>query len=781
MQRENFYILLNLSVDPPDTDPGKIEQAIKKKQSEWSRMRNHPSKGIQAQHNIGMISEIRNVMLNPKLREKEAEKARKILTEKKKEKYSGIDRHLDIRMSKGFITDEEIKKLAQLHHIPEEEINKRLQKKEEKKYAEIDKHIRIRMKKGYITEGEISKLSKIHKLDGEVVRRRVRGPIKKMGAVKLTAKPLDQSIEKVIKDNLKVVGKSSLYDFLDLHSDVSLEQLQQKAKDKEAEILKIRKKDGVASATGVLVGHCISIFKKEKSRASYDATMTRASLAELNSDIDVAGMDGTIRSEYFDILVKRAIELGMDPDEASKYIRKYCKHKNWDVEKAPKPPQKKKKNVKIFVYAAIFLVTFLLASGFYGFHWLKERQLETEYENLIAQIETMDSFEDKIQAYKNYLASHNQNKYSGSLLSKINEARTKIQEKEVQEVLKTADEFIEKGNLDKAMDTYNGYMGQNPRSSFTDDIRKNVEALSKRIEANDYRKLDQIQNQGLDQKITAYHHYLQKHPEGSHRENVINIITDLSDAYYTTLKDELQECAKQKAYKKCIDMTERFIQVYPKDTRSKELKILQDKYREKLLEKMVLVELRKRSLNKKNDLQAAKQIYLNYLKLNPNSPINPAVQKELARLENEIKSEVLQAEKARRITLINDTKGHFVLKPKDVVIDTHTGLMWTLWDSKNADVECMDYDTAEQYVKTLKAGGYQDWRLPTAIELIRLYDPESPFPFHESPWYWTSESYKSYQDGWIRQVNVIISQKQEKPGLEQKDSRECGAVRAVRH
>lgn len=780
MQRENFYILLNLSLEPPETDPTKIEQAIKKRQSEWSRMRNHPSKGIQAQQNIGMISEIRHVMLNSELREKEAEQALKILTEKKKEKYSGIDRHLDMRMSKGFITDEEIKKLAQLHHISEEEINNRLQKKEAKQYEEIDKHIRIRMKKGYVTENEISKLSRLHNLDEETVRRRIRGPIKKTGAVKVTAKPLDHSIEKVIQDNLKVVGKSSLYDFLGLNSDAGLEQLQQKAKEKEAAVLKIRKKNAVVSASGVLVGHCISIFKKEKSRASYDATLARAPLEELNSDIEVAGMDGIIRAEYFDILVKRAIELGMDPDEASEYIRKYCKHKNWNIGEASGPKKIKKKNIKLFVSAAILLVAFLLADGFFGFQWLKERRSETDYENLIAQAESMNSPRNKIQVYKKYLASHKQNKYSERILNKIKEGEDEIQEKEFRHILKIAGDFKEKGNLDKAMETLNGYTDQNPRSPFTDEIKKEVETLSKVIEDKDYKKLDQISNHSIDRKIAAYHHYLEKHPEGRHREDVMCLVSDLKDAYYTTLKDELQESVKQNDYKKCIEMTEKFIQVYPQDPRSKELKNLQDKYQEKRLEQMILSELRKIAYKKKDDFEAAKQIYLDYLELNPNSPINSAIQQELAELENEMKTKALKAERTRRVVLINNTGGRFVLNTKDVVSDTRTGLKWTLWDSKNANVECMDHETAEKYVKSLKTGGYQDWRLPTSKELSRIYNSEPPFPFNESPWYWTSESYKSYQGGWVRQVKVVFSQKPENSGIEQKDSRECGAVRAVR-
>jgi hypothetical protein len=781
MQRENFYILLNLSVEHPETDPKKIEQIIKKKQSEWSRMRNHPSKGIQAQQNIGMIAEIRKVMLTPQLREKEADEARKILREKKKKQYSGIDRHLDIRMSKGFITDEEVKKLAQHHHISEAEIYQRLQKKETQRYEEIDKHIRMQMKKGYITENEISKLSKIHNLDEAIVRRRIKGPIKNTGAVKVTAKPLDQSIEKVIQDNLRVIGKSSLYDFLGLPPDASIEQLYQTAKNKEATVLQIRKKNAVASASGILAGQCISIFKNEKGRASYDATLSRVPLEELKADIEVAGMDGTIRAEYFNILVKRGIDLGMDPDEASNYIQKYCKHRNWEIEKATKLKQKKKKITKPVVYTSVLLVIILISGGFFGFQWFKERESKSDYENLMALAETMNTPEEKIQVYQQYLASSKQNKYSGKILNEINKARNETQKKHYQEIVKNARDFMEKGDLNNAMDTYHKYVDQYPGSPFTDKVKKEINTLSKRIEDKDYKKLNQISSQSIDQKIAAYNHYLQKHPNGRHYESVIRLVSDLKDAYYTALNDELHNCYQQNNFKKCIDLTEKFIDVYPQDPRSKELEQLQHHYREKYLEQMVLSDLRKRAHQKNNDLEAAKQIYLNYLKLNPNSPINSKIQQEIASLENQIQAKALQTERTKRIAMIKGTNGRFVFNGKeDVITDTRTGLMWTLWDSKKTNVDCMDYETALTYVKSLKAGGYQDWRLPAAQELIRIYASPHPFPFTESPWYWTSENYKSYQGEWVCWVNVVIAQKKINTRIEQKDSRECGAVRAVR-
>ncbi len=70
MQRQNYYLLLELSVDPPENDLKIIEDALKKNQTRWSRNRNHPTKAIQSKHYIGLIPEIRRIMTDPGLRKK---------------------------------------------------------------------------------------------------------------------------------------------------------------------------------------------------------------------------------------------------------------------------------------------------------------------------------------------------------------------------------------------------------------------------------------------------------------------------------------------------------------------------------------------------------------------------------------------------------------------------------------------------------------------------------------------------------------------------------------
>src|SRR6056297_4161252 len=149
MERKNFYILLELSLDPPETDPAVIEKQIRKKKAEWSKLRNHPTKGLQAQKNISLIPEMEKVMLDPEKRAEELEAAKGEIRKGKESKFPEIDRHIDILMGKGYITKDEVIKLAGVHGLSENEIQDRINRKKQQKYGHIDRAIGLRMDKGY--------------------------------------------------------------------------------------------------------------------------------------------------------------------------------------------------------------------------------------------------------------------------------------------------------------------------------------------------------------------------------------------------------------------------------------------------------------------------------------------------------------------------------------------------------------------------------------------------------------------------------------------------------
>ena len=86
-----------------------------------------------------------------------------------------------------------------------------------------------------------------------------------------------------------------------------------------------------------------------------------------------------------------------------------------------------------------------------------------------------------------------------------------------------------------------------------------------------------------------------------------------------------------------------------------------------------------------------------------------------------------------------------VLEGKDVVLDTHTKLMWQYGKSRRA---LKTEAEALEYAKDLRLGGFDDWRLPTLAErwdIVQIYmyknngDINFPKPGTK---YWTAETEK---------------------------------------
>jgi hypothetical protein len=320
-----------------------------------------------------------------------------------------------------------------------------------------------------------------------------------------------------------------------------------------------------------------------------------------------------------------------------------------------------------------------------------------------------------------------------------------------------------------------------PNSPQKAEITKRISWLSERIEDRDFKLLETNANLETIERIAASQRYLEKYPKGKHHQNVLMLLSDLGHVYYIALKDGLALCEKEKTYEKCIQLADTFIKFYPDDNRSDELKKIQEHYRQLLRQEMILTELRKRSQEKGSDFEAAKQVYISYLNLNPGSSLKNSIQDELIQLEKTKQETIFNATLQRNIELLKATGGRFVVKNEDIIIDTHTNKMWTMWDSTYSSTTCMDYETAQKYVSELRTGGYDNWRLPTSEELIRLYKTEPFFPLNNTAeWYWTSLSFKSYRDGWIQMVDVVTTEKDKNYQRKQIDSRRCGAVRAVR-
>jgi hypothetical protein len=151
-------------------------------------------------------------------------------------------------------------------------------------------------------------------------------------------------------------------------------------------------------------------------------------------------------------------------------------------------------------------------------------------------------------------------------------------------------------------------------------------------------------------------------------------------------------------------------------------------------------------------------------------------QKRQAELLQRQKDRILRKRERFRARL-GQADGRFVANEDGTVTDAHTGLMWSILDSQQELGDCLNYDSAVAYVEDLETGGYQDWRLPSAGDLAKIYKSKPFFPDSGAKWYWTSETFET---GFSWLAGIVTTKKENVFKREFKKTKECGAVRAVR-
>jgi len=977
MERENYYLLLDLSVDPAEKDPQVIEDAIKKKQSQWSRYRNHPTKAIQAKRYIGLIPEIRKVMTDDELRRKEVQHAKKMLRQSEEVKFSKLDSHLDILMSKGSVTKKEIDRLARIHHIGEDEIGGRVKKKEkifkidrdiqvlvnkgaasndkkiaslakryaigekkirgriekkkEEMFAEIDKYLDIRKGIGYVTEGAVTQISKLYNLSEGDILTRLKCPIRKQRSDGTCPNSLDKTLERLISDNLKIVGKSSLYDFLGVLPDAKLEVLQEKAKEKETEIRRIGQKDAVITASGALAGHCIVIFKSKESRSSYDITRSRAHLSDFNTDIDTAGIEGKIRTEYFDILIKKAMSIGMDVEEAVDYIREYCNKEKWIIkekkrwfiaekkrlvflEKWTVELDPRKKSFWAFCGAVLAFI-FIVSAGVMGVgRIIQANRIKNAYQTALASLESQQDLETKEKALHQFMKGFGETEYAAAFKIKLAEIRKQIEKRDFESAFANAEKLKAEKRLEEAKTVYEGYLAKHPKGAHVREIKGKISEIPGLMDDRDYEALLTLNQEDYTERMKAYQEYSLKYPEGRHIEDVRRLNLNMIGKYYAALKKDLARCEKEHDWENCIRLCDAFIENFGDSAQASKAEGLKIRYGKRIQYRKDLDDMRQQAEQKGIDYLAARDIYSEYMNANPEAPsyVKGIIKKDIAELErkhneyvrqekewddtaayctdkmNKVSDRLKKMERyvsqnasgrhieeampileelkrkkrredermeetrgqrewydlvahsknlqislvkriqkaeryvaenasgkyvknaakilsrlkeekrlgderirterenrARRLNelkrmqaLVRQTGGRFVANGNGTITDRKTGLMWCTLDSLSDLGRCLDHPSSTEYVKRLRTGGYKNWRVPSANEVVGIYKNRPFFPSGGAKWFWTSDI---VWHGWNKKVHIVTSKKETAWNKDQAEPFKCGSVRAVRN
>jgi hypothetical protein len=447
-------------------------------------------------------------------------------------------------------------------------------------------------------------------------------------------------------------------------------------------------------------------------------------------------------------------------------------------EKPIEKPKKKRSPVILVAVAGSALIVIL--GLVFAISGTKSGRIKKEYKEIMVKVESQLELQEKVKTLENFINAHKDNAYALNAEKKLQEINTVIEKRDYQTTLQNTDKLIIIKDYEKAVAVYKQHLIKHSDSKHKDEIKQKVAAISSLIDERDFKKVLGSNGLNIPERVEIYIKYLENHPQGKHRGKVEKLASDIKGKYYLSIEERIIAYNDQEDWDKCIQLCNKFIQIYEDDKRSIELQGLIDSFRVKIKDKKAFAGLLKRAEQEGSNYKAARQIYIDYLKASPYSTVKARVEKELAKIDQQEKEERIQRETIKIVALLQESKGRFVANGDGTVTDTRTGLMWCTLDSQLELAECLNYESAVQYVQDLKTGGYQDWRLPTVQELAGIYKSKPFFPSLKERWYWTSKSYKRYEKFWVTNVLVVSSKKETDWDEEHKDSNRCGTVHAVR-
>lgn len=824
MNRINFFQLLELRIQPPESDPDVIDAAIKHKQSEWSRLRNHPTKGMVAKQNINLLPEIRRVMLDPTLRSKEAAAAAAELRQRQKAKIAKLDDHIRLLGAKGDLSEADLRLLSQTHLIKPALVQKRIDAWESRKpsslereldrlmvgsgiqeadlpriaqkrkldpqalqetflrlrterLAEIDTYFAIQARKGYATQEEIFEVAMLSGIPEGDILRRIRVPVKKVVPnAQEGEQSLDETVEKVIEENLKVVGASSLYDFLGLWPSSHLDAIQKKATEKESEIRRIAHKDALVTAGGILAGHCLAIFKSDVSRYAYDVSRARSLLNDLAQDIRLVAGGGRLQRAFFVRLLRKAMGFGTPPAQARQHILDQCKAMGVKAD----PPRFRRKQSLRAVYWGVGIGTVVVLVAISALLWREYRagQARRAYDVLAEQMSAAAELEEKKRLLETYIAGTPPGMMAARAKLDLAKIGREMIERDHRSALEAAEPAMADGRYEEAARHYREFVDRHPGAPAATVFRQHLAEIPDRIEQRDFEAVaapDPARD--LEGFMAAAEAYMARHPGGKHSAQVHRLLEQNERTVYAQTLEALEACEAADDWGECIAVANRYIDLYRDSTRAVGMRSRRDDFRIRQENVRVLRSLKTQALQVADDPQAAYRVYKDFLERHPRSSARELIEAEIEGLSTGLTEVAIENAAQEVRNRLQETRTGFSEKAPHTLTDARTGLVWSMVDSTVHAGRCFTYEEAQRFAEDLGTGGFTDWRLPGGKELEGVLSGTEPFPgILKGEWYWTAESYRRYAGGWISEVNVVS------PGQDtrQRDSRDCGWVLAVR-
>lgn len=280
----NYYLILDLSLDPPVKDKVRLEAAIQKKLTKWNQDINNPASGLRNKILAGKVQEIKAALLDDDVKRDE------IISEAIKITKANVATLLEALSKAGTITEAQVKEVCK----------------------------------------------KTPQFSEKTIRKMIKVPIveKAVSSFKIPEKPADPPIKPTddmtmykFQKCLDALEKNDIYDFLECSRTSTPTAICALAERELDKAKKAPKKTGEVNARQELAGLINTYFKKQDAKTAYDlALKTYVSQKKLTGVFLMRCLSNSIDWPSYQASIAECRAIGMSQGEAEYFVYEfYCK------------------------------------------------------------------------------------------------------------------------------------------------------------------------------------------------------------------------------------------------------------------------------------------------------------------------------------------------------------------------------------------------------------------------------------------------------------------------
>ncbi|MBF0099309.1 MAG: DUF1566 domain-containing protein [Desulfobacterales bacterium] len=430
---------------------------------------------------------------------------------------------------------------------------------------------------------------------------------------------------------------------------------------------------------------------------------------------------------------------------------------------------------------------------------LKKKEINVQlhkqkYEALVQKTNELlqaNKLQTALDHYNAFLKEYPQGEFSGFIQEQIENVQNRIQEADFQHLISS----IKKLSNSQKLEACNRFLTQYSNGLFKDQVMQLIQKIYETMYAQLNSQLQECQSkQNWEICIQLCDTFLKQVSNHEYTREIIK----LKDEFKNKFNQKKEVMSLIETVSRSGQDSASIRQMYLDYLSSHPDTYLRNEIEKKIAEADKQLEERKQWLefnqlvkNPKYPLEQRIQYVEKRLKTNPfiffANQATALYQELLAekmqiisqkQLAEEKKQQEINEKKQTFRQMIEPYKNTYQEQANGLILDRRTGLMWTMFDSKDDQGSCMTYEQASEYINGLNSGGYTDWRMPTENELIQILKNEPYFPvIGVERWYWTS---KMLLHGWNEVVSVVTTRKERTFKPIQYNGKECGYVKAVR-